>query len=111
MSKELLDAISFESTRHHHEEMCDGTWSVVDGYKSHRIEKGFAVNDDAFDRADVLNALGVLAAIRDASPEMIKAGEIARRRSGPIYDYHTLDIWQAMIDALITCGTSEPEPR
>lgn len=48
-----------------------------------------------------------LRALREPSEDMLKAGEEVQRYSQPQYDFHTKEIWQAMIDAALS---SEP-PR
>ena len=54
-----------------------------------------AVKIAHFDADAMISAM--LEMLRFPTPEMIAAGEKAQEASMPIYDYHTADIWAAML--------------
>lgn len=54
-----------------------------------------AVRIAQFDCDAMINA--VFEMLRHPTAEMLAAGEKAQEASGPIYDYHTDRIWDAMI--------------
>jgi hypothetical protein len=54
-TKEIIDAVSFESKRYDVEKCVDGTFMIVDGYRSAARREGLTAADEPQDIADDMN--------------------------------------------------------
>lgn len=55
-TKEMLEALSFEGHRFQMEECTDGTYMIIDGYRSARIRDGLTAADEPLDIEADMNA-------------------------------------------------------
>ena len=59
------------------------------------MQSAAAIKISHFDADAMISAM--FEVLRNPTAEMLAAGEKAQADSGPIYDYNTTDIWDAML--------------
>lgn len=93
---EMVDRVSFEMQRYELEGPADdGSFFIVDGYRSVKVREGLTADDEPIDIVDGMNARAAIAAMREPTVAMRQAGEKAL---DGIRGAWPEEAWRAMID-------------
>jgi hypothetical protein len=99
---EMVDRVAYAMGTYMVEEMADGTFAIMNGYRDTIVRADLTAADEPLDLCDDMNARAAIAAMREPTDTMAAAGEAAMGREGA-HDCEVAahDIYQAMIDAAL----------